>query len=218
MGGFGSGRATGTSRTKAESCRSLDVNRLHRDGCLRPGWTGTRQWIRDGKRVACIGLRAEDGSLQLNYRARISGDDWRDVAETIRIVRVPCRYDGTRPYFMCPGLVNGRECGRRVAKLYGPGRYFLCRHCYRLGYASQSEGVWDRALRRADKIKLRLGGEAGLAAPFPPRPKGMWRRTYERLREQSLEREMRAEETFEPRAAKLISHIDRPNHKRSFWR
>jgi hypothetical protein len=46
--------------------------------------------------------------------------------------------------------VNGIACGRRVAKLHGPGRYFLCRHCYRLGHASQVEDRWDRALRRAN--------------------------------------------------------------------
>ncbi len=59
--------------------------------------------------------------------------------------------------------------GRRVGKLYGPGRYFLCRHCYRLAHASQSENVSDRALRRANKIRKRLGGDAGTDAPFPRR-------------------------------------------------
>ncbi len=75
------------------------------------------------------------------------------MEETVHIVRVPCRFGGNGPYFRCPGVVNGLACGRRVAKLYGAGRYFLCRHCYRLAYASQSEGAWDRALRRANKIK-----------------------------------------------------------------
>ena len=32
--------------------------------------------------------------------------------------------------FHLPGVVNGAICGRRVAKLYGAGRYFLCRDCY----------------------------------------------------------------------------------------
>jgi hypothetical protein len=78
------------------------------------------------------------------------------VAETVRIVRKPCRFGGTRPYFICPGIVNGIACGRRVAKLHGPGRYFLCRHCYRLAHASQSEDRWDRLLRRANKIRQRF--------------------------------------------------------------
>ena len=38
MGGMGSGRYGG--RPVVDGCRSLDVNRLHREGCLRPGWFG----------------------------------------------------------------------------------------------------------------------------------------------------------------------------------
>ena len=168
MGGFGSGRPSGSGRDTVEACRSLDVNRLHREGCLRAGWAGGWQWTRDGEQVASISLRAEADRLHLTYRVRIGGGDWEDVAETVRIVRVACRFGGARPYFVCPGVVNGVACGRRVAKLHLSGRYFLCRHCYRLAYASQSEDAWDRALRRANKIRQRLGGDPGMAAPFPP--------------------------------------------------
>lgn len=138
------------------------------------------------------------------------------------MVRAPCRFGGTRPYFICPGVVNGVVCGRRVAKLYGSGRYFLCRHCYRLRHASQSEGAWDRTLRRANKIRQRLGGDPGLAALFPPKPKGMWRRTYERLRARTFDAETRAEEAFALRTEGLLARIDqgngtRRNRKRSFW-
>ena len=218
MGGFGSGRPSGSGRSKAEECRSLDVNRLHREGCLRPGWAGNWQWTRDGERAAWIGLRAELDQLRLIYRVRVGGGDWQDVAENVRIVRVACRYGGMRPYFECPGVVNGRVCGRRIAKLYGHGRYFLCRHCYRLVYASQSEGELDRKLRRANKIKQRLGGEPGLAYPFPDRPKGMWRRTYERLHDQTFEIEMRADEAIDLRLAEVATRIDGSSRKRSFWK
>ena len=149
--------------------------------------------------------------MHLAYRVRIGGGEWEDVAETVRIVRLPCRFGGARPYFVCPGVVNGIACGRRVAKLHGPGRYFLCRHCYRLAHASQSEGTWDRTLRRANKIRQRLGGDPGMATPFPPKPKGMWRRTYERLREQAFDAEMRADEAFSIQAERLLARIDKPN-------
>ena len=217
MGGSGSGRPSGLGRDTVESCRSIDVNRLHREGCLRPGWWGGWQWTHDGERVAWIQLRAETDRLHLSYRFRIVGGEWLDVDETVSIVRLPCRFGGSRPYFVCPGVVNGSVCNRRVAKLHGPGRYFLCRHCYRLAHASQSESAWDRALRRASKMKQRLGGDPGLTAALPLKPKGMWRRTYERLREQAFDAEMLADEAFVLGAQRLLATIDDTKRKRRFW-
>ena len=88
-----------------------------------------------------------------------------------------CNFGGERPWFVCPGAT----CGRRVAVLYGPGKYFLCGHCYELRYESQREDKKDRALRRAQKIRMRLGGSANMLEPFPERPKGMHHDTYMRL-------------------------------------
>jgi hypothetical protein len=201
MGGFGSGRPSGGGREVVEACRSLDVDRLQRAGCLRPGWSGSWLWTRNGEQVAWIGLRAEAGLLRLMYRVRVAGGEWQEVDETVHTVRVPCRLGGSRPYFVCPGVVNGVACGRRVARLFGAGRYFLCRHCHRLAHASQREGELDRTLRRANKVRRRLGGEAGMAARFPDRPRGMWRRTYERLRRTVFEAEMAAEDAIEARLA-----------------
>lgn len=208
MGGFGSGRTAGSGRDTVEACRSLDVNHLQRAGCLRPGWSGGWQWTQDGERKAWINLEARSNSLRLSYRVRVPGGDWTDIVETVSIIRKRCRFGGTRPYFICPGVVNGVACGRRVAKLHAAGRYFLCRHCYQLAHASQHEGTWERALRRASKIRQRLGGNPGMTLfpdrPFLDRPKGMWRRTYERLRDQVADADRVADETYFLRAARLL--------------
>jgi hypothetical protein len=222
MGGIGSGRPSGSGRGTVEACRTLDVNRLHREGCLHAGWVGGWQWTSDGERVASISLRAEVDRLHLTYRMRIGGGDRQDVTETLRIVRVACRFGSARPFFICPGVVNGIVCGRRVAKLHLSWRYFLCRHCHRLGHASQSEDASDRTFRRTNKIRQRLGGDPGMAAPFASRPKGMWRRTYKRLLVEVFETEIRAEEAFELRAERLLARVDNPgrrrsNRKRSYW-
>jgi hypothetical protein len=221
MGGFGSGRPAG--RGKVEACRSIDANRLHRQGCLRAGSMVSCRWSSDGDRVTPTNMRAEHDQLHLTYRVRIGGGEWEDVNETVRIVRVACRFGGERPYFVCPGVVNGTACGRRVVKLYRPGRYFLCRHCNRLAHASQSEDAQRRSMRRASKSRQRLGGNAGTASSLPPKPRGMWRRTYERLCEQAVDAEERADEALLPHLLRLLAETNnRKGNKRkgkgSFWK
>ena len=79
---------------------------------------------------------------------------------------------------------------------------------------AKSEGGWDRALRRANKIRQRLGGQPGMAALFPKKPKGMWERTYAQLREQAFEAEMLADQAFEIQAGRLLARIDNLKRKR----
>jgi hypothetical protein len=50
--------------------------------------------------------------LNLTYRVRVSGGEWHDVEETVRIVRIPCRFGGSRPYFICPGIQAQRLLSR----------------------------------------------------------------------------------------------------------
>jgi hypothetical protein len=177
MGGYGSGRPGG--KDTVEDCRSVDVNKLQRAGCLAPGYSGGWQWLRDGDRVANISLTCDGRTLTLEYRVRQYGGDWNDVRQAVRLIFTPCHFGGTRPWFLCPGIVNGTRCGRRVAKLHAGGRYFLCRHCYQLSYASQSEREFDRLLRRANKRRTQLGGEPGTGSMIAAKLKGMHWKTYE---------------------------------------
>ncbi len=185
MGGMGPGRQHG--RSKVESFRSINANRLK--VVLSGSHAGSLEWMEDGERAAWIEFSFADDRLRLVYRYRVNDGEWQPVDQVINITRVPCRYGGTRPYFICP------SCDRRVAKLNGAGKLFLCRHCHGLAYYSQSEGEVDRAMSRADKVRMRLGGQAGIARTFPRRPKGMWNRTYNRLMEKSF-----ADEAFVNRA------------------
>jgi len=185
MGGFGSGRLSGRGRTKVESCHTIDASELNRVGLLKEGSSGLLRWTRHGVKAGSINLRFEADRLHLCYRVGNRGGDC-EVAEIVSIVHLPCHLGGTRPFFLCP------RCGRRVTKLHGGGRYFWCRHCYALSYSSQNEASRGRAIRRASKIRQRLGGSPSVIAPFPERPRGMWRRTYERLRDRAFEAEAEA--------------------------
>jgi hypothetical protein len=178
MGGYGSGR-TGHKR-KVGQCLSLEVSQLHRENCLQLGRRGHWVWSLDGAETGRISYHTDERGLSLSYRFRQHGDDWESVSQTLRIIRADCNYGGTRPFFRCSGVVNGRHCARRVGKVFLGSRYFLCRHCSQLAYASQSEEHYDRMLRRANKLRVALGGEAGTANWIAPKPKGMWHRTYER--------------------------------------
>ena len=149
MGGIGSGRPWGSSRSETvEANRSIDVNQLRKEGCLSPGWHGSWEWKCDGERMAWISLRMGRNSLLLDYNFRRSGEEWQSISERVQIVHEPCRFGGTRPYFECPGVVDGNRCRRRVTKLYGAGSYFLCRHCYGLSYSSSRSDELTRARQR----------------------------------------------------------------------
>jgi hypothetical protein len=193
MGGYGSGRPGW--KTKASNYRSIDVNRFYKSGCLSDGALGSWQWTRDGEKVASISYRAEAARLVLIYRMRQYEGDWQDIEEAVPISWASCHLGGQRPYFRCPGVVNGRHCGRRVAKLYLGARYFLCRHCYRLAYDSQSEAPHDRLLRRANKRRMALGGDPGTCS-FIIRPKGMWGRKFEQYCDEILAAEAQADQAF----------------------
>ncbi len=57
---------------------------------------------------------------------------------------------------------------------------------------SQRERSHDRALSQTQDIRIKLGGSPSLAEPFPDKPKGMWWRTYLRLRGVAQEAEYRS--------------------------
>jgi hypothetical protein len=99
---------------------------------------------------------------------------------TGRIVVVPlvwtrCGVIGTRLRLECP------LCSRRVCTIYHLDGRVACRRCNGLWYAAQRTGSYGRKAMAKRKIRRELGDYGQLSAvKFPPRPRGMWRRTYAR--------------------------------------
>ena len=182
VGGLGSGnRYRFDKKTTTGETHGLDVRYLRHQGLLEAGRWFSLRWSRAGRETGSIG-GVVDGSrlpesVTLLYRCRSGPDEWEEINETVTLTWTHHNFGGERPWFLCPGA----GCGRTVAVLYGPGRYFLCRHCYDLSYQSQRGNKMLRALHRAQNIRRRLGGSTNMMEPSPEKPKGMHWRTYERL-------------------------------------
>ena len=174
MGGFGSGRHGGKQCT-GDMLR-LDVRYLHRVGRLTPGQYFLWQWTRGGEPAGTINIRTENGWVTLSYRQREHGGEWQEMSYPVRLSWTPCNFGGERAWWHCPA----QGCGRRVAVLYG-GKVYACRRCHQLAYQCQREAPDDRATRQADKLRCRLGWEAGILNGNGYKPKGMHWRTFERM-------------------------------------
>ena len=174
MGGRGSGRRSSYGG-KSNTCDSmpLDIRKFARKGLLVPGSNFSWEWTVNDRKVAGINIRVDLQSMVLSYRIK-STDEM--VEQRVQTQTSPCHLGGQRHWFTCP------RCSKRVAVLYAPGQYFACRQCGGLGYATQKEGVGDRAMTKADKLRKRLGWPAGIANPNTGKPKGMHWKTYDRLK------------------------------------
>lgn len=169
MSGLGSGYwSRWDTKETTEQCHRVDIRYLKRQGLLKPGYSGSLRWSRNGEQTGSIRYRVEENRMVLLYRHRPSGGEWEEVEEPVYFDWTPCNYEGQRRWFICPIL----GCRKRVAVLYGAGKYFACRHCYDLAYESQRENSYGRAIQRQQKIIERLGGEISDLF-YPEKPKGM---------------------------------------------
>ena len=133
-------------------------------------------WTINGETTATINLSVGADRVTLTYRQRERGGDWRPMNYPVRLAWTGCNFGGRRVWWLCPAA----GCGRRVAVLYG-GALYACRSCHRLTYRCQRETDDDRAARRADTVRLRLGWKLGILNGRGVKPKGMHWRTFERL-------------------------------------
>ena len=176
MGGFGSGGHNSKGRRTVESQYRLDATDLKRRGLLQEGrvahlsWTGSHG--QSGPSLRVIGGA---DALTLDYAWRRGDGPWQRHKEHVGLARVGRHMGGEEVYFLCP------KCVLRVKRLYGAGVRYLCRHCHNLAHASTQERPGNRATRKNQKLRRKLGVEIGLGDWIGPKPKGMHYKTFERI-------------------------------------
>ena len=175
MGGWGSGRWERiAAKDVTDRQNSLDVRYLHRMGCLKLGAAGSLKWSLAGTVVGSISYFMITDKIIFHYLFR-RGEEWEPVIQEVTLTWTPCNYGGWRPWFLC-------QCGRRVALLYSGAKYFLCRHCHSLSYASRNESKDKRTLRRIIKIYEKMGPWRFLGSVPAKKPKGMHTNTFNFLK------------------------------------
>jgi hypothetical protein len=163
------------SRTRGtvEHHSSLDVRHLTSGGLFYLPVPASLPWV--GLRCPWLRLiRTNSSGIEITWRA--------GHTEQVQIVWVRAGAIGLRPRFECP------RCHRRVCKLYDLGGTHACRTCGGLWYACQRRSANGRRCLRVQRLRLKLGGGKSLKSleVFPPRPRRMWRRTYERYRRREM--------------------------------
>ncbi len=175
MGGYGSGKQYGASCV--EDQLSIDARQWQREGILVAGTSFNASWMRRGKEVGNIGVKVEVGQLRLSYSWKKNDGQAESLDYPVELQTTPCHYGGMRYWFTCPAV----GCGKRVAKLYLSEKYFACRHCNQLVYHSQRESTYVRAIRNAEKIRVKLDWQPCILNLPGDKPKGMHWKTYLRL-------------------------------------
>jgi hypothetical protein len=106
--------------------------------------------------------------MRLHYTTTRWDGERRESDYWIQLATTAQPFGGRRWWFVCP------RTGKRATKLYLPNGTltFTSRQAYRLAYACQREPAHDRALRRAFKLRGKLGAEGGIG-DYVAKPKWM---------------------------------------------
>lgn len=171
-------------RVRLESGLKLNLNGLARRGFIQPGaYKGSGiSWTNNytGEPVASGFITADmSGPVEGWFRIQIDGLD-----QHIILISQQRHFGGRQWYFMCSYI----NC--RASVLWKPpgARYFACRQKWgrQVAYASQFSTPVDRAHQGKARINSRLCSIGGFDPgdwDFPPKPKWMRWRTYNRAEE-----------------------------------
>lgn len=119
------------------------------------------------------------------------------VIDFIKVAKMPCNYGGFRYFGCCPA------CKRQVRTLYLWKTLFACRHCFRLGYATQNCTLSFRLYLQMKVAKEKLTDGEWI------KPKWMRKNTFARLREKyfALDEKSEIANIFSLRNKRIVDKI-----------
>lgn len=142
----------GQKKQEADRLFRISVFGLNRIGLFQPGIMGATDidWEDSGTRklkILATTFYKENMYVRLMYSLRQEESVTSEFNLRISLDTTVCHYGGSRFWFICPfctGHGKSDNLGRRVAKLYFTGRYFMCRYCGELTYKSRKISGFDR--------------------------------------------------------------------------
>ena len=157
----------------------LDLNRLIRQGAVRPGFSTEPyliQWTRRGEVIAFVLITANLCDPATSW-LRIQAPT---IDQKITLISCARHFGGRQWYFFCP------ITHRRASVLWMPpgAKEFCSRQTWgkKVAYRSQFQTIYNRGHAGKAKIKARLIGDLDPDDwELPPKPKWMRQRTYDRL-------------------------------------
>jgi hypothetical protein len=172
-----------------DAIASLDADHMSGWGAFERGCNHTIDFDDDDLPELAFDMSAERDEFTAVYR--IGDADF--VRSRVALERRPCRFGGTRAYFIAPC------CGRRTLRLAVLPQGLRCGACGRVTWGSRREQPVHRLIRRANKTAVRLGLDAWHEQPTK-RPPYMRMTTYAAL---SAERDQLAADINRHISAKL---------------
>ncbi|MFW5943567.1 MAG: hypothetical protein ACOCXI_17300 [Chloroflexota bacterium] len=175
-------------------------------------WGGILEWsLRStGETTSSIGYTIERGDagplLRLRYTTTRRGEEQKLDYRVATTYTEP-NFGGRRWWFLCPLVVDGQPCRRRVGKLYLPpgAHYFGCRQCHDLTYESTRQNdMLDGVDRRLWAVLRKLKHKGSVLDPLPDKPKGMHWSTYSSLAREYMHLQELRNAAFVYEVAKII--------------
>lgn len=187
MGGRGSGDyIRSNSKPTTDNFLKLDLRMLNKRGWLVPNVNQTITWSRNDNVIGRISYVLSSNKITLLYAHGTSSNQPESINDEIQLIKTSCNFGGERTWFCCP------SCSKKVLVLFG-GKYFRCRQCKGVVYASSNESQLDRSRRALAKYQSILAPDLALCSADGTRglhkPKGMRYKTYFDIKKRASEKE-----------------------------